>query len=306
MNEHANEPEPRVVAGRRCVILGAGEYYGGERSALAAFAAEGGALVIAADGGLDHAGALGIAPDYIIGDFDSATGGAPEDAVSPTSAAGTADAAGDSASAAALSPARAIALPAQKDDTDMVSAVKVGWALGARRFLIAGGLGGRLDHTLGNLAELALVSQAGGAAWLVGDGVLATAVTDGAVSLPARPAFPAPSDTPAEGSAHAGGPADADSTAFAAGPWVGVASLSDVSHGVSIEGLKYVYEGEMRNTSAFTSNEYVGRAARVGVESGTLLVTYPLELGPDARVTRVAEVASLGALSTQVSDRLAR
>ena len=56
-----------------CVIFGAGEYYAGTPVVPA------GAYVIAADGGLDHTRQLGIVPDVVVGDFDSARTDPPED-----------------------------------------------------------------------------------------------------------------------------------------------------------------------------------------------------------------------------------
>ena len=79
-----------------CVIFGAGEYYAGTPVVPA------GAYVIAADGGLDHTRQLGIVPDVVVGDFDSLEGRPPRTDV------------------------RTIALPALKDDPDMLSALKVG------------------------------------------------------------------------------------------------------------------------------------------------------------------------------------
>lgn len=68
-----------------------------------------GAYVIAADGGLDHTRQLGIVPDVVVGDFDSLEGRPPRTDV------------------------RTIALPALKDDPDMLSALKVGWSGGLPR-----------------------------------------------------------------------------------------------------------------------------------------------------------------------------
>ena len=55
------------MAYERCVIFGAGEYYEGPAPAI-----EKGMLAIAADGGLDHMRAMGLSPDFVIGDFDFA------------------------------------------------------------------------------------------------------------------------------------------------------------------------------------------------------------------------------------------
>ena len=74
------------MAYERCVIFGAGEYYEGPAPAI-----EKGMLAIAADGGLDHMRAMGLSPDFVIGDFDSLSGDVPD---------------GD----------RSVRLPPQKDD----------------------------------------------------------------------------------------------------------------------------------------------------------------------------------------------
>jgi len=54
---------------RTCVIFGAGDYYD-ETPAI-----PDDAFVVAADGGLDHVRAFGIDTDFVVGDFDSITGG---------------------------------------------------------------------------------------------------------------------------------------------------------------------------------------------------------------------------------------
>ena len=45
-------------------------------------------------------------------------------------------------------------MPAEKDDTDTQLAVRVALERGAKQIVIIGGLDGRLDHTLSNLAIL--------------------------------------------------------------------------------------------------------------------------------------------------------
>ena len=94
-----------------------------------------GVMVIAADGGVDRALALGLHIDLAIGDFDS------------VSAAGlsTAEAAG----------ARVERHPAAKDATDLELALDAAIALRPTRILVVGSGGGRLDHLLGSLLLLA-------------------------------------------------------------------------------------------------------------------------------------------------------
>ena len=88
------------------------------------------ALVIAADGGLRHLEAQGLTADLIVGDFDS-LGRVPE---------------GDNI----------LRHPVEKDDTDMLLAVRTGLDRGYRIFVLYGGLGGRLDAT--NAVGVPLVS----------------------------------------------------------------------------------------------------------------------------------------------------
>lgn len=89
-------------------------------------------LCIAADSGFANARALGDRVDLALGDFDSLGGGAdsiPENIEKMT-------------------------VPAEKDETDTQLAVNVALAKGADDIVIIGGLSGRLDHTLSNLAIL--------------------------------------------------------------------------------------------------------------------------------------------------------
>ena len=148
------------MAYERCVIFGAGEYYEGPAPAI-----EKGMLAIAADGGLDHMRAMGLSPDFVIGDFDSLSGDVPD---------------GD----------RSVRLPPQKDDPDLLSALKVGWSRGAREFHIYGALGGRIDHTIANMQLMALLASHGGIGYLYGDGSIVTAIADGALEFPANHVAP--------------------------------------------------------------------------------------------------------------------
>lgn len=108
-------------------------------------------LIIAADGGLRHLQELGIAPDVILGDFDS-LGYIPEGAN---------------------------VFPVEKDDTDAMLAIRHGLKLGFRQFVIYGGMGGRRpDHTMANLQALQYLAEHGARGYLVGKDHLVTVMKE--------------------------------------------------------------------------------------------------------------------------------
>jgi len=110
------------------------------------------AYIICADGGIKAAKHLSLSPDLIVGDFDSW----PDNQSIPEVG-------------SVWKGAEIIRLPAEKDETDTQYAVQEGLRRGYRSFLILGGLGGRLDHTLANLATLEYLKDRDA------DGVLADA-----------------------------------------------------------------------------------------------------------------------------------
>ena len=57
--------------------------------------------------------------------------------------------------------AETIVLPCEKDDTDTVFAVKEALKRGFQDFLLIGVIGGRLDHTLGNVSLLLMLDAHG-------------------------------------------------------------------------------------------------------------------------------------------------
>lgn len=241
-----------------CVVFAAGEYYD------EAIAVPDDAYVIAADGGLDHARALGVHPDVVVGDFDSLEGARP----------GALPQDGDETT---------VTLPPLKDDPDLLSALKIGWARGCRVFHIYGALGGRIDHTIAAINLTAMIASHGGIGFLHGDGSIVTAITDGALSFAAHDAKP--------------------------GRMISVFSHSDVSRGVDEPGLKYeLRDGTLTSSMVLgLSNEFLpGRPARVDVREGTLIVTYPME-APEPTATRHRELdGDLGPLDTDVSPLLVR
>ena len=93
-----------------------------------------GGTVVAADGGLDRAAALGLEVDVLVGDLDSVSSAT----LARAEAAGT----------------RIVRHPVAKDATDLELALDEAIALGARRVLIIASAGGRLDHLAASLLLL--------------------------------------------------------------------------------------------------------------------------------------------------------
>ena len=91
--------------------------------------------VIAADSGLDHAAALGVAVDLLVGDLDS---------ISPEGLAAAREAGVDIEQH-----------PADKDATDLELSLAAAVRHGAARIVLVGGGGGRIDHLLANAMLLA-------------------------------------------------------------------------------------------------------------------------------------------------------
>ena len=136
----------------------------------------------------------------------------------------------------------------------MMLAVQEGLARGCTRFLLYGGLGGRLDHTLANLHVLAFLAERGCEAFLIGPGETVSAVHNGALAF-----SPACKGT---------------LSVFA---WGGPA------RGITLSGLRYPLEhGELvPNHPLGVSNEFLGCEATVSVTDGTLLVLWTLPSGKE-------------------------
>ena len=139
------------------VIVGAGEFT--DRGLPAEKQED--VLLIAADGGLTHLENAGLAPDVVIGDFDS-LGYTPEEA-------------GDTSG---KEHPEVITLPVEKDDTDMEAAIRFAWDHGCRAFELYGASGDRPDHFLANLQLLARISRLGGDARLIAPGYTVYALTN--------------------------------------------------------------------------------------------------------------------------------
>lgn len=188
--------------------------------------------ILCADGGLQwlsHLSPVRDVPVFLIGDYDS--GPAPTEA--------------ERAAAAEF-----VVLPTVKDMTDSEAAVDLAVQEGFGRIHVLGGLGGRLDHTLGNLGLLAKYAGDDRVAELVfEDGQNRVCLkTPGTFRIPADDRF----------------------SYFGLIPWGGAAE------GVTITGAKYPLTGHTLtpDTTLGVSNEVAaGEAfAEVSFQKGQLLV----------------------------------
>lgn len=106
-------------------------------------------LVLAADGGALALVRAGVLPNVLLGDLDSV------DAATCT--------------ALAAQGVEVLAYPREKDETDLELALLLAVARGASTIDVLGALGGRWDHTLANVAMLALPELRGCTVRLVAD-----------------------------------------------------------------------------------------------------------------------------------------
>lgn len=203
----------------RCIIFGAAEF----DSLLLPIEKDD--LTIAADGGISHLKKLGVAPDVVLGDFDSL----------------------------GYVPQGAQVFPVEKDDTDVMLAIRHGLRAGFREFLIYGGMEGkRLDHTVANLQALAFLRAEGARGYLIGREQVATVIEKETAVF----------DAPATGIL----------SAFCLG--------KDAS-GVAIRGLQYALENGSLSADfpLGVSNHFIGKEAEISVKNGKLLLMWDAKNG---------------------------
>ncbi len=130
----------------------------------------------------------------------------------------------------------------------MMLAARTGVEMGYQTFVLCGGIGGRLDHTLANLQTLAWLSRRGKRAFLIGEGIAAAAVTDGTLCFSAR--------------SHG---------------TISVFCSGDRAEGVTLKGLKYPLSDALLtgDVPLGVSNEFTGAESAVTVKNGTLIVFWP-------------------------------
>ncbi len=204
-----------------CYVVGAGDFN------RAAFKPKNGNFIIAADGGCKTLSEAGFKPDLCVGDFDS-LGFVPSE--------------GEVISVD----------PVEKDDTDVMLALRCGLSRGFKKFRIFGGTGGsRADHTIANIQSLSFLASNGAEGVLVGMCEAATVIKNGSVRLSGR--------------------RDA---------FLSVFSLDRVSRGVTEKGLKYsITDGELRNDFPLgVSNRFTDETAEISVKDGSLLIMWEINV----------------------------
>ena len=120
-------------------------------------------LVIACDRGYLYAERMGIRPDLILGDFDSAP--VPDGSIPFEQ------------------------FPVCKDDTDTLLAVKKALSLGHREITVACAFGGRLDHTVANLQAAAYAAEHQALVRLLGPDTRACVFRDRSVCFPRQEGY---------------------------------------------------------------------------------------------------------------------
>ncbi len=182
---------------------------------------EDGDVVIAADAGLLNAKALSFTPDLLVGDFDSlGKENIPEGV-------------------------EVVTLPEEKDLTDTQVACDIAIESGANEIIFVGGLDGRLDHTLSNMAILRILFEKRIRAYIT-DGRNRVRYIRNTNEIIVRSPF----------------------------KYLSVIADDEVAKGVDIEGCKYPLKNAKiyRNHQFAVSNEIVGNCALVSVKKGGLFI----------------------------------
>lgn len=197
---------------KTCYIVGAGDFFGD-------FHPSEGDLVIAADGGYDTLLKKGYDCHLFVGDMDSLE-------LHPTGV-------------------EILRYPIEKDETDMFLAYYEGRRRGYNRFVVYGGVGGRIDHTFANFSLLIYGKEEGDEITLVADGYKIFAIKNEKISLRARK-----------------------------GAHLSVFAFSGKANGVSIIGAEY----EVRDVSLSpefplgVSNSFTDNEVLIEVSDGVLLI----------------------------------
>ncbi len=207
----------------RCIIVAAGDLTVGSVNVNEDD------LVIAVDGGLGYCSVLELEPDLILGDFDSVSEQERE-AIQLLKA---------------QIPERIVELAREKDDTDTLAAIRIGLENGYDRFLIYGGTGGRLEHTIANIQCLLYLKNHNATGYLMDGSGMICVLQNEEVKLRDN----------LEG-------------------YMSLFSLGKEAKGVTIRGMKYELDNATitNDFPVGISNEFIGKEATVKVEDGQLVM----------------------------------
>lgn len=180
--------------------------------------------VICADGGLEVAERLNLQPDILIGDYDSMP--LPKNR-------------------------NVIRLPMEKDMTDSEAAIDLAFSKGFDDVLVIGGLGGRFDHTMGNIGILAKYCKEPVTLAFADEQNYIFMVSPGRITIPKNNY-----------------------------KYLGIISYSPITSGLTIKGVKYPLNNFKlkNNTSLGVSNEIIDKNAEIEFNSGQLLIVLSNDL----------------------------
>lgn len=198
---------------KTCYIVGAGEV------TELSFDPEEEDLVIACDGGYEYCRKWDKRVNLVIGDFDS-LGYVPEHP-------------------------NVIRLKPEKDDTDTACAIRAGLEQGFQRFIVYGGTGGRISHTIANIQLLCSLARKGCYGILIGKDVWYRVIYNEEVCFPREMSG-----------------------------YLSVFCMGERALGVYERGLKYPLEDAtlVKENPLGVSNEFTGKESMVSVKEGMLLL----------------------------------
>lgn len=198
---------------KTCYIVGAGEV------TELSFDPEEEDLVIACDGGYEYCKKWNKKVNLVIGDFDS-LGYVPEHP-------------------------NVIRLKPEKDDTDTACAIRAGLEQGFQRFIVYGGTGGRISHTIANIQLLCSLARKGCYGILIGKDVWYRVIYNEEVCFPREMSG-----------------------------YLSVFCMGERALGVYERGLKYPLEDAtlVKENPLGVSNEFTGKESMVSVKEGMLLL----------------------------------
>jgi thiamine pyrophosphokinase len=179
--------------------------------------------IVCADGGFLPAQRENIVPHALVGDFDS-LGKVPEN-IPPE--------------------CRILKAEREKNETDTFLCLQCGMEAGCGSFAVAGGIGGRLDHTVANLQLLVYAVRRGYSMWMMDRFNRVTAMEPGEMRIPRLNGFK-----------------------------LSVLAYAGRCEGVTLEHVKYPLHDAVL-TEDFPlgiSNEFLGPEAVIRLKKGCLLV----------------------------------